>query len=257
MAVQAVLTNGSSTINFNSGVADANSALWYMTDLEGWDSPSMRQDVQSATSRHGSVMAESMVDARALTISGICKAPSETQFWASYNNLLALTSNPQTEFTFKVTEGATTKQVKVLRAGGVRLKFIGVGAFEFDIPLIAPDPFKYADTETVLNLAAGTHTINNAGTFETYPTITLTASSSDYYFQNSTIGTGARLGNYASYLNGSGTEHNFYKRTVVNGTRDRYLTLDPTSVWWALLPGNNTVVISGVSVEFRYRSAWI
>ena len=130
-------------LDFNTNTADANGALWYITEMEGWDSPALRQSFGTATSRHGEVLLESMMSSRAVILRGVCKAVSESAFWVAYNDLLGLTNNLVVNADLVVYE-TTAKKIGVIRGGNVKITFVGVGAFTFEIPLTANDPLKYS-----------------------------------------------------------------------------------------------------------------
>lgn len=240
---------------FNTQVADANGSLYYVTEIDGWDSPAQRQSFQGPASRHGSVILESLLDQRAVTLKGIVKATSETAFWISYNYMLGLVNNLYAPILLKMLENPTTKRLSVIRGGAVRQTFVGVGSFEFEIPLIAIDPLKYNDTATTTALAAaGTVALTNTGTFGTYPVVTLTAAgtvvlNNTTYAQTLTTGTDSLP---------SGTVVDFSARTVLSGSSNLYTTLDAGSVFWALQPGSNTITNTGTApVSVTYRDAWI
>jgi hypothetical protein len=76
-------------------------------------------------------------------------------------------------------ESVYTKKVTVWLAGPIRLRD-KYSHFEFEVPLIAPDPLKYnntATTGTLDMLTPASLNVTNNGNFNTYPTITLGAGS--------------------------------------------------------------------------------
>lgn len=129
--------------DFNTDIADSSGSFWYITAMEGWDSPALRQSFGQPTSRHGGVLLESLMDTRALTLTGVCKATSESAFWTAYNGLLGRTNNLVVPVDLIVYE-TVPKKCGVIRGGQVRIDIIGGSAFTFEIPLIAPDPLKYS-----------------------------------------------------------------------------------------------------------------
>lgn len=141
MSFDAAVTLNSQT--FNTGTADGNGSLWFVTDLEGWDSPPLRQSFGNPTSRHGSVILESMLDHRPLTMIGVCKATTEAFMWTAYNSLTGDINALVTPVDLIVYE-SVPKKVSVVRGGQIRLNTLSMMIFSFEIPLIAPDPLKYS-----------------------------------------------------------------------------------------------------------------
>lgn len=234
------------SIQMNTGVADGNAALWYVTEIEGWDSPAMRQSVSNPTSRHGGVIAESLYGPRSVVLKGLCKAPNESAFWLSYNNLLAAVGNPAVDV-FLVVYETTSKRLSVRRGGEPRLTFIGKGSFAFEVPLIAMNPVKLSTTES----SAPVGSVTNNGNFNTFPII-VTTSTGKPSFSNPTFGAGAVL--HFTQSIASGTSIDFSKRTV---EPSGYEWVVPSSTWWELVPGINSLSISGVTATIYYRDAWI
>lgn len=242
-------------LSFNTLVADGNGTHWIITHpdgLEGWDSPSLRQSFQDPAIKHGTVLTESLLGSRSLILRGIVKAPSEAAYWVAYNDLLGQVNNLITDIDLVVHE-PTPKQMGVLRGGQPRVRPIGVGAFDFEVPLLARDPLKYSTTEQQVAVgASSTVTCTNAGNFTTGPRVT-TTSSGTVVLQNNR--TGQRI---TTESLPSGTVLDFAARTVYTGSTNRYTSLTPDSVWWELQPGANNIQNTGsASVSVVYRAAWL
>lgn len=242
-------------ITFNNGVPDANGALWYVSEWEGWDSPNLRQSFVEPTSRHGSVLSESLLGVRALSIQGICKAPTESAFWASYNRLLGVAANLKTPTTFTVQEDVL-KTLYVVRSGEVRNRFKGVNAFEFEVPLSAPDPLKYGNAVGPVAIgASGSQVLTNAGTFSSWNLVVTATSSGTIDLTNNL--TGQTLTTSGTSVD-SGTVYDFNARTAYSGNVNRYFQLAANSQWWGLGSGANTIQNNGTApVSITYRSAWV
>lgn len=241
-------------LQFNTMAPDADGASWYITDLEGWDTPNFRYSSQGPSSRHGVVILEHMMSERVLLLRGVVKAPAEPQFWTAYNKLLGQVNNLLEPRTLKVYE-TTPKECYVVRGGPPRLRFSGVGSFTFEVALTAMDPLKYTSTAKTGTLTNNI-LLNNAGTFSTYPVIT-TTSVGTVFLDN------LADPNYDAFSTGSndlpsGTVIDFQKRTVVNGTSNYFQSLAPSSVFWALLPGSNQIQSTGTAgLSYSFRDAWI
>lgn len=130
------------TLVFNTNVADAQGTFWYVTELEGWAGTSLRQTFVQPTGQNYEVLAESLKGQRPLVIRGLVKATSEANFWTAWNSMATYVEDLLAAVAFKVYEGATTRQVSVVRSGELRQRIVGVNAFEFEIPLTAPNPAK-------------------------------------------------------------------------------------------------------------------
>jgi hypothetical protein len=236
-------------IQLNNAWTDAQGALYYMDRLDGWDSPPLRSNAAPLPSQHGEVQLESLYGARLITLGGLCKATSETNFFLSMYYLMAQTNALVNTVTLKVTE-EIARQCEVLRAGPVRTTYTGVGAFTFEVSLRANDPWKYASTVQSEALAANvSETLANSGTVPTYPIITLTASGAP------TITVGPFTW-FADQSLPSGTVIDMKAQTAVNGATSYFHLVNLTSDWLALEPGNNTVA-SSVACEVDWRSAWV
>jgi hypothetical protein len=239
-------------IEMNTGVADTGGALWYVDGLDGWDSPNLRQSTLDPTTKHGTLLTEALLGARAVTLRGVCKAPDEDGFWAAYNRLLGATSGLGVPFDLTVSENVD-KRLGVVRGGPVRQAISGLGSFTFEVPLLAPDPLKYATVPTSTEIAAdGQAPVVNAGTFVSFPTLTASGRVEVENFTTAlTLTTGTQTVP-------AGTEIDTLRRTIYAGTVNLYEKISPLSVWWGLQPGDNTVRNHGTAtVTVTHYDAWV
>lgn len=106
--------------------------------------------------------------------------------------------------------------------------------------------------------------LTNAGKHATFPSITFTSGASGTVVlsrtspsptESLTLDIGGSTGLTASTV----TTVDFAARTVVQGSTDKYAAVQfPTSVWWAMAPGANTIsVTGGTSATITWRSAWL
>ena len=129
-------------IRFNQLTPDSEGCYWYVIEFEGWGGASVRQSTVEPTSVDGLIIANALAGSRAIGMKILCKAPNEEKFWAAYNYILDNTDNLYDPVDFIVTEGSTQRKVGVVRAAETRIRIAGVGAFEADLSLMAPDPKK-------------------------------------------------------------------------------------------------------------------
>lgn len=241
------------SIQFNTDVADGNGIKWYVTEIDGWDAPDVSNTLAQATQRHGGIPVSGLFQARSVIIRGVFKAPGETTFWTAFDALNTAISNLFTATNMLVQE-TVLKRLGVIRGGRVRIRFNGAGSGVFEIPLLAPDPFKYSDVEVSTALPA---TITNDGNFESWPVLTVTGAGSNAKVTNTTQGAGAIL-DFGTNVLPVGTVIDLKKRTVLSGEVDNYSFVQPGSVWWSLLSGANVITVSGTAVfSLAHRHVWI
>lgn len=141
------------TISFNTGTLDADSILWVCTGLEGWETPEPRQTFVNKTGDHGVMLAESYVDRRALILQGVIQVPflvsdsaTDARYWAAWNKLTKTVTydivGGATFTTLTVHESPTARYAMVKLTGRPKFK-ISPKYWEFELPLVAPDPHKY------------------------------------------------------------------------------------------------------------------
>ena len=236
------------SINFNTNVADGDGALWF-AEVDGWDTMSNRVTSISLPGQHGGVTVQNLYESRELTLKGGVQADDNAGYWIAHNTLNSATNvlNPflSTPLVLTISE-EVDKQMSVLRTS-LRTKCIGVNLLEFELTLRADDPFKYASIPKTV--APGT--LANAGTGITYPVFTLTSGASP--------GTSIWVGSMTWGVTGalpSGTVIDMRNQTVLDGVTSYYANVDPASVWPYMVPGNNTVGISGATATVTYRDAW-
>lgn len=241
---------------FNSYEPDSDGCEWYVTGLEGWDSPATRQGAVEPTTRHGQVMAKGLLAARAMTFAGIVKAPTLATHYESKERLQAAANNLYAPRPFLVTEDAQ-RAVSVVRAGRLRMAQAGIRAFTFELPLICPDPLKYAVTGTTVTFTAGqTRTISNPGNFISEKWEVTATSDGTVVLTNTTVSGALRTTDGGVE---SGTVFNALDRTIYSpDDRPLYSSLAPNSSWWGLQPGDNSVTNDGTAaLSYTYYPAWL
>lgn len=238
-------------IGFNDDVPDAFGAVWYGR-VEGWDELSNRVEELERPTRHGGIVGSNLYAPRRMTVFGAA-APAvscsdSSVYYTAKNNLLTLT-NALTRFALPavllIGAEEVDKQMRVLRTLVLSRCIDGV-AMEFEMTLVAEDPFKYATAVSTLSTSGNAV---NTGTAPTFPTFTLTSSGAPTL----TLGSATVTAN-ASLP--SGTVIDFGQMTVLNGSTDYFGNMNPASEFFALAPGGNTVA-STVAGTWSWRSAWL
>lgn len=108
--------------------------------------------------------------------------------------------------------------------------------------------------------ASSTLQPNNQGTFETFPTFTITGPITDPQIEHQ--GLGKILSFTGTVPSGSTLVVDTQNRTVLlNGTTSRYNWLDDPTQWFAFAPGVNNIVFRGTTagsptIDIDYRNAW-
>lgn len=239
-------------IDFNDNAADANGSYWYITeDIDGWDSPETRTQIRDRPGSHGAVTVEGFHGPRNLRVHGLCKAASANAYHVSRNYLQSQTNYlNRLNTTIFSGEEDVHRQISVVRSAAVRMRLVGVQAFEFDISLRADDPFKYSVTLHSEGLVGGVgEAIPNAGSVLTYPVITLNATGTPV------ISAGALEWRGTASIP-SGTVIDMKRQTVMNGSTDHFPSFDLTSDWLWLGVGNTTVE-SNLAATIEWRDAWL
>lgn len=232
-------------------VPDGNGATWLVTAMSGWESMPARLNAIDYSMRHGGVPSNPTYGPKSLGLTGICKAPSESVFWLSYNALIAANATLTATQDLTVTEDVD-KTVSVVRGSEPRFR-IRPGHFEFELSLTAYDPLKYGAAITTALAAGATAALTSAGNIDS-PRLAATLTGSGT-FGLTNVGTGPRV--YSRVGMTSGTVIDFRSRTAYLGDQNQYHQLSPSSVWWPLVPGANSVQNNGSApLSITYRPAW-
>lgn len=253
-----------SQIEFTNDPADpdGDGSVWLITDIKGWyETPPTDDGVERFSGRHGGVRVPTFYGPRQIIMSGVCIATSTTNALTSRDKLGSLMVSIQSvRGRILAYEGSDTRRSEVYAAGPARMSPPnGSKHFEFEIPLVAPDPRKYGDlvTETRGTPGGGENfSVTNSGNIETWPTYEVVQAGTvsvtnltDPYYQ-------PRV--YASQSCGVGTIFDFYSRQVYLGLVNQYDKMDlNVTDWWAIQPGSNDLRTAGTELTLTYRHAYI
>jgi phage-related protein len=124
------------------------------------------------------------------------------------------------------------------------------------VQLVATDPRIYDVTATTVSLNG---TATNAGNFESRPTTTVTTPASGTTVTNTTSGGFVKLTLVSPNTLPAVAIIDCNARTITDGGGvNRMDLLDPTSTWFTIAPGANTMTISGGgTASLTFRNAWM
>lgn len=132
------------------GQVDAAGVCWYWETIDGWDSPDLAGDPTPRMADHGAWDNPAWYTARAISITGVLVAPNERARDDALTRL-RLAAPPQGLVPLTITE-QPAKTTLVRRSGRLKIDNITPTFTAFAIGLIAPDPRRYAVTQTSITL---------------------------------------------------------------------------------------------------------
>jgi hypothetical protein len=262
-------------IDFNTGTVIDN-AQWWITDLIGWDSPELRISQADLTSIHGIALGDTTWAGRSVSLVGVAKTTGgEIGFWNARNSLMKKLQI-STDLTLQVDEKPIAKVLTVRLAGPIRMS-LNPGNFQFEIPLVAPDPVKYS-TVTSSSTVYGdyydplnSYAINNNGSFETYPVIQVITGGFNIVIGNRTLMTVGKTdesvvppGLVFNHLPDNITiDMKKHTLTYADGISYYFALVQSKSSWWHLAPGTNVINVASSGggprpkMTVQFKNAWI
>lgn len=274
--------------DWGSSGLDDDGTEWWTTKFDGWaGTPGVRAALTPRVQGHGAFDSPNFYDTRIITLEGTAIAASEDLKYKAVDTVTSLAAwNPATLYPLVVTEpGRPDRRAMVRLSSPTKVDVFSEYAFDWSIQLVAPDPRRYANDETVLTLtlpaagssgltfpatfpatfpesglSSGAATATNVGTIATQPTITFTGPLVDPQIANVTQG---RTLTFNITLSTGDTliVDTANKTVLLGGTASRAYTIQVGSAWWDLDPGGNDIKFTGGggsgTAEIRYRSAWL
>ena len=269
---------GSLTFRRHDSAADADGDRFILGALDGIESPEVDL-VLAPRQPHGSYIGRARYGPRSVYLKGHAVASSMDNLWRTRRKLAAASDLVVASGTFFVDEPSPSApvQMSVRRLEPIVLRPVSPIAVEFEIPLVAPDPRKLAQTLSQATAVAGSGTASittvatNAGNFPTTWSVAVTIGAGgwaggDLTIFNSTTGTQVKLVGLPALGAGDVITIDQAARTVVSIGADRFAYIDPAPAnrgWVDLPPGNNTVGITRTNAAnpmtavWSFRSAWI
>lgn len=270
-------------VEIQLGQVDANGTAWLLKKVEGWDSPPAVGAVPQRSGDHGGWATLQTAGPRIITLIVLASAQSQAlrdvaraqlQQVVPFNDLCTFTYNEP-----------VAKQMAVRRNGGANITetYPTLCDVEFTIPLVAPDPRKYATQQQTVTVSAvplstigvvlpvtvpftlpaqvptGSVAVTNGGTFETRPLITINGPMTAPSVTNLAT---AQTVSYSTLALGATDV-----LTVDLNARQGYLNgafrpADLTSSWWSLQPGVNVIQLGGSTtgggaMQITWSNTWI
>lgn len=259
------------TLMFN----DTTSGSYYwLSGADGMDGAAVRNNSEMKPQRDGAIVHDAFLGPRTIVLTGQVIAADFTTRRTLLDNLAAYTfpllrANGTLRFT---PTGGTTRQLSVRLFDKVTVR--GGVLKEFQITLIASDPFTYSDalfTATTSALtgagatgglafpvafpigfgeytAGGEAAVTNSGNVNSYPVIRVYGPISGPTLRNLTTGLvlslpGASVSS-GSYAAVDMANETIYLDDITTSPLIRYLDV-LTSEFWPLVPGANTVKLTG------------
>lgn len=268
------------------GGVDGTGVAWHLQDLDGWDSPEVRAEVQQRQADHGAWASPVYLGERPITLAGKIEAPDLATLDDAMDRLRQAVA--LTDTTLTVYE-SVPKQCTVRRSGKLLIKATSDRIAEYSVLVTAADPRRYATALDQLTTAlpsttggltppltppltisattvAGQVDALNSGSFETRPVFTIAGPvQAPQILAQMPDATVRQLSYSETLASGDTLVIDTDAHTVtLNGTasRRRYLS---TPGGWPTIPANSTVPFlfrstvydSGALLTVQWRSAWL
>ena len=268
------------------GATDANGITWLWQSIQGWDSPpAAGQGVIQRSADHGGWPAPQFYGPRILTLTIMASAP--TQALRDYARALMQQAVPSNDLAVLQYNEPVPKAIYVRRnaTAAVTEACPTLTDVIFTIPMVAPDPRKYAvppqtaglvvpaPSSTVFALpfklpvsfpgnippSSTSITAYNTGTFETRPVLVVTGPITSPAVVNGSLAqqvsfTGLTLGPTDQLVLDMDN-----RQGLLNGS---FVPADISSAWWVIEPGATQIYLDGIttggaSLTVTYSPAYI
>lgn len=273
-------------LSITFGTVDSNGVAWILQKVDGWDSPpaAVGQVIQRSAD-HGAYATSQYFGPRLITLTVQASAPDQaTRDQARAQMQQTVPISDLGAFLY----GEPTPKVAYVRrnaSAGVTETYPALTDVVFTIPLISPDPRKYAPNAQSLSsvtatpppvpltlpfsfpvtfppqVPPGTQGIlaTNAGTFESRPIVTVTGPVIAPSIVNGSTGQAVTFTGLTLAANATLTLDMDARQAYVSGV---FYPADPSSSWWVLEPGQTLVYMQGTSsagsvLAVSFASAWI
>ncbi|MEW2161450.1 hypothetical protein AB0912_00335 [Streptomyces sp. NPDC007084] len=268
------------------GSVDTSGVAWRLMDLDGWDSPEVRSEMQQREADHGAWASPVYLGERPMTASGVIETPDRATLDDAMERLrsaVALTD------TLMVVWESTPKQALVRRSGKLVMKYITDRVASYSLMVTAPDPRRYgvdlqSDTAklpvttggltppvtppvTIVSTSvSGVIDAENVGSFETRPVFVINGPVDSPKILAQMPDGSTRFLTYSQSL-GVGEQlviNTDAHSVILNGdvSRRRFMA---TPTGWPIIPANSQISVrfdalyynSSATLTALWRSAWI
>ncbi len=268
------------------GSVDSSGVAWRLMELQGWDSPELRTEMQQREADHGAWASPVYLGERPITAAGIIEAPDRAALDEAMEQLRAAVALTDT---LLVVYESTPKQALVRRSGKLVMQYVSDRIASYSLMVTAPDPRRYStilqSDDTMLPVTTGglappvTPPVTivstsvsgvidaaNLGTFETRPLLIIDGPvDSPRVLAQMPDGTVRFLTYSQSLAVGEQLVIDTDAHSVIlNGdvSRRRFLS---TPTGWPVIPAGGLVSFqfaaafynSGAKLTARWRSAWM
>lgn len=268
------------TAVFNDGLSGL-----HLEEVTGWDSPAIRVNLEDLPEEDGAAAGDFFYGARPWTMRGRVIAPTAAARNVTISNLRRTLRALRSDLTAKTQPSGLPAMQAAARIESLRLA--GGYAKEFLIGLVSPDPRAYSQalhTEDAQGAAAAAGapfpwvfpitfggssgstlslTATNAGDIEVAPLLRIVGPAKNPQLRNGSTDQWLYVDGL-ELAAGQWLEVDMAARTAVrdDGTSAYHLVRFPSSSWWTLRPGSNSVELwatgtDGTTVlEAIWRDAW-
>ncbi|MFE5514452.1 hypothetical protein ACFQ9J_28355 [Streptomyces sp. NPDC056529] len=268
------------------GSVDSAGVAWRLQELQGWDSPEVRTEMQQREADHGAWPSPVYLGARPITAAGVIEAADRASLDGAMDRLrsaVALTD------TLLVVYESTPKQALVRRSGKLIMQYLTDRLASYSLMVTAPDPRRYATVlqsgEALLPIVtgglappvtppitivstsvSGVISASNIGTFETRPVVIIDGPVNlPRVLVQMPDGTVRSLV-YSQAL-GEGEQlviDTDARSVILNGSASRRRFLS-TPTGWPVIPAESMTLIQFAAAAYvstarltvRWRSAWM
>lgn len=262
-------TLGTLQIHSNTGAVD----FWLQDPVEGLESPEYRTTDYDRAGEDGATISSQLYGGRSIMLRGVIKGASPSIYETNrrlFGQACAITRDSEglpapIRLTFTTLAGSTYYVDAYLKDRPV-FASENIKSCHYLLKLVTADSFVRSNTATVSSTivrpsgggfilpvilpitssaqTGGSGIVNNGGTVDVYPTLTLVGPLTNPYISNSTTGGPVMQLNY-TIASGSSVVIDMKEKTIVlNGSSSLLSTRTDGSTWWALQPGNNTIAFS-------------
>lgn len=245
------------SFTFDSLTASPAGVRWSWQDLSGWfDTADQRFDAHEYGT--GVTPTVDRRNGRPITLTVLAHNPTsgmqlDDLMYVGQRTLKAsLRAAVDVPVLLKVNEPTVPLQSYVRQTGPMRSKMLGTRHMvQFQIPLIAPDPRRYAQTASAAVLTSGTTAVTNNGDLPTAGIFTITGVTANPQIRNTSL-TGSPQIIYGGTLGGGDTlVIDVAEQTVLLNGADARANLTLAN-WWEFKAGSNSIFVNNnTSISFR------